>query len=957
MYVKVVSFITTMCLLISFMAPLSAGATPTTPVTVEIGQAKGARGDTVQVAVYMDPGDDPFWKYDLNVAYDPDVLELLDGMQVTDDASSQTFATDTSTSGVVNVKGSRFGALDFLFEKQAMFTIHFKIRQTAPSGDTDVTLYSGSYVSDVDPAVISAVTPGKVTVSDTAALSIGSVSGGVGQMAAAGIYLDSASAGVGSYGMRIGFNPAALEVSSITGESGDTFVSGFNNAGGSLAVAWADVTGGDRPVTAGRKLFTVNFKVKPGTAAGDQFPLTVTSPSELDSFSVTDTSGKEMIKTIKAGSVIVGLTVTASDPTGEGTDGKTKVSVAEPAEAGNTFKYKNFAGGAVSVPNIGDSIGADYADLPADGLIAAANGDKIVVAEVSAAGKAVKLGQTTAIVANEPVAGLAAPANLTAAAGDGRAGLSWNSVTGATYYNVYMSTATGAYSGMPAATVTGTTYSYTASGLTNGQAYYFVVKAGNALGVSANSNEASAVPQAASKPDEDNHTGGGSGSGSSSSKESIAVHVQNGGDRNGTVVATIFISRTTAADGSKKDEVTFTPDQVNKTIEQLKAAGSELAKIVIPDQKDEVAELNVNIPRAAGEQLAKNKIHLEIFTNHTRVVIPFSSLQGLTGDAYFRIVPVKKEKERKEIEQRASTEQAVRQAAGSGKVTVIGRPMEIETNIQSRPVTLVLPLGNASLDEKQLGNLGIFIEHSDGTKEWVRGEIVAYDEAGRKGITFTINKFSTFTILHIEREQANKPHQAYIQGYADGTFGPERSITRAEMAAILTRLAGQTEKRAGQTYKDVDAAHWAKESIARATKAGLMDGYPDGSFKPDQTMTRAEMAVIATRMKEAVRSSNGGTRSFPDVSGHWAQSAIEQAQAAGIIGGYEDGTFRPDRTLTRAETVAIVSRLLGRAPLTGAAPKWTDVPQGHWAFGLIQEASTDHAYEVKSRVEQYMPEL
>ncbi|MDG0811375.1 S-layer homology domain-containing protein [Cohnella rhizosphaerae] len=214
-------------------------------------------------------------------------------------------------------------------------------------------------------------------------------------------------------------------------------------------------------------------------------------------------------------------------------------------------------------------------------------------------------------------------------------------------------------------------------------------------------------------------------------------------------------------------------------------------------------------------------------------------------------------------------------------------------------------------------------------------------QAGSGGIRFTVDKFSTFTIVHIDGE---KPSQlkAYVQGYADGTFGPERGITRAEMAAILTRVSGNaenTEKQAGKSYTDVSAGHWAKDAIVDVTKAGLMDGYPDGSFKPGQTMTRAEMAKIAARM---LATTPGGNGSFSDISGHWAQSAIELAKAAGIIGGYSDGSFRPDQTLTRAEAVAMISKLSGRAPLSEAPAKWRDVPKSHWAFGFIQEASIDH---------------
>ncbi|MUT66709.1 hypothetical protein GOM71_12305 [Paenibacillus sp. NEAU-GSW1] len=124
---------------------------------------------------------------------------------------------------------------------------------------------------------------------------------------------------------------------------------------------------------------------------------------------------------------------------------------------------------------------------------------------------------------------------------------------------------------------------------------------------------------------------------------------------------------------------------------------------------------------------------------------------------------------------------------------------------------------------------------------------------------------------------------------------------------------------------------------------GLMTGYPDGSFKPDQQISRAEMAAIIARITNASDSVTDG--SFMDISGHWAQGAIVEAQSAGIMSGYSDGTFRPDQPLTRAEAVVTINRLLDRGPLSGAPSKWSDVSEQHWAYAHIQEASISHNFE------------
>ncbi|MEK3911830.1 S-layer homology domain-containing protein [Paenibacillus sp. FSL H7-0331] len=207
----------------------------------------------------------------------------------------------------------------------------------------------------------------------------------------------------------------------------------------------------------------------------------------------------------------------------------------------------------------------------------------------------------------------------------------------------------------------------------------------------------------------------------------------------------------------------------------------------------------------------------------------------------------------------------------------------------------------------------------------------------------TVNEPSTVNVeMEDVKPETEKQHKAYISGYPDGTFGPEKSITRAEMATLLFRAFEKAANKTHFTYTDVASTHWAQEAIEQVTKMGLMEGYEDGSFKAEQMITRAEIAVILSRLSSNTPSSG---ESFPDVKGHWAQTAIEQLKATGIISGYADGTFRPEQTLKRAEVVAMINRLLGRGPLTTMAAIWSDVPNDHWAFGQIQEASIDHAAE------------
>jgi len=506
-------------------------------------------------------------------------------------------------------------------------------------------------------------------------------------------------------------------------------------------------------------------------------------------------------------------------------------------------------------------------------------------------------------------------------------------------------------------TATGSSSPIRVTGLTGGTAYTFTVTATSAAGTSeASSPSGIVIPKSPSPPSSSDTDS----TNNSLQTETITVDVENGENGSGSVVSKAVISRTTDATGRKTDTVNLTPEQAASTVEQLASAGSSSARLVIPDPKDQVSALNVNLPKASMATLADAGVGLEISTANAQVVIASSSLQGLKEDLYFRLVPLKEENERQAAEQRAKDNQLAINIIGGGDLQVIGRPMTIETNMQNRPVTLVLPLGGQALSEDQLKDLGVFIEHSDGTKEWVKGEIVPYDKNGQYGIRFDVTHFSTFTVVYMPSPAAPSMHKAYISGYPDGTFSPDRSITRAELASMLARVY---ESEAGQpaiAFTDIGSTDWAKEAVDKVASSGMMEGYPDGSFKPGQPVTRAEMASIEARLMEKARgttapAASAGGGSFSDTDGHWAEAAIERVRVAGIISGYADGTFRPDQALTRAEAVTMINKLLGRGPLVGVKPIWPDVAEGNWAFGNIQEASVDHTYEQKPDREQWTP--
>ncbi len=459
------------------------------------------------------------------------------------------------------------------------------------------------------------------------------------------------------------------------------------------------------------------------------------------------------------------------------------------------------------------------------------------------------------------------------------------------------------------------------------------------------------------------NSGNGAATAPSSKKEEIVVDVDGA---NGTNLAKTSITRTTQANGTVKDHVSMSENIAKDTVEKAKQLGIDTVRIVIPDIDDKVSEVMVEVPKAALKQLRDGNLNLEIETDNAVISIPLISVSDFNEDLYFRIVPIKSETGRKQVEERAKQEKMIQNVVRDQTVRVLGRPMEIETNMQNREVSIVLPLKDSlpvdsAERQKVLDNLGVFIEHSDGTKELLQGKLVSLKD-GSEGIEFTITKFSTFTLVYMDGWKAAhvSQHAAYINGF--GTeFRPGAFVTRAQMAAMLARNAADPKATADQTpYGDVGAAHWAYNEILQTKALGMMTGTMEGSFDPDGSVTRAQMAMIAYRwiQQECAQDALAfeGCSSLPgqsssgykDVSSaHWAAEAISFMNSTGFMVGYDDNTFRPDGELTRAEAVKVLNRLFKRGPLTGTnTMTFTDVPTTYWAYQEIEEAGRDHKYNI-----------
>ena len=201
-------------------------------------------------------------------------------------------------------------------------------------------------------------------------------------------------------------------------------------------------------------------------------------------------------------------------------------------------------------------------------------------------------------------------------------------------------------------------------------------------------------------------------------------------------------------------------------------------------------------------------------------------------------------------------------------------------------------------------------------------------------------------------------HHTFFIGYPDGLFKPERNVSRAEVAAALTRALGLGWSNTKPSYPDVPATHWSSGNIQIMKAEGIMIGDVSGTFRPDAFITRAETATLLLRMLKVAPFHNLTSSSFKDVSAtNWAIGYIESMQKYGLITGYPDGTYKPNAHILRSEFTAIADRALGReisksSQVTGLGKdiRWPDVPVSHWAYLYILEASTPHTVKQVNRL-------
>ena len=221
--------------------------------------------------------------------------------------------------------------------------------------------------------------------------------------------------------------------------------------------------------------------------------------------------------------------------------------------------------------------------------------------------------------------------------------------------------------------------------------------------------------------------------------------------------------------------------------------------------------------------------------------------------------------------------------------------------------------------------------------------------------TYTENTYKTATLNKTD-------HFAFLKGYPDGGFAPGRNMSRAEVTTMYARLLTE-QMEAGKTYpasfSDVTSAHWAAKYIGYMEQFGIVRGYSDGTFRPNAPITRAEFAAICCRFEKLT----SGTVTFSDVpASHWAAKSVAYAATRGWVTGYADGTFKPGNNITRAEVAAVTCRLLERsadeayirAHLKELPRVFADMNEQHWAYWYAMEAANGHDYTKSGNAETWL---
>ena len=218
----------------------------------------------------------------------------------------------------------------------------------------------------------------------------------------------------------------------------------------------------------------------------------------------------------------------------------------------------------------------------------------------------------------------------------------------------------------------------------------------------------------------------------------------------------------------------------------------------------------------------------------------------------------------------------------------------------------------------------------------------------------TVTLYAGWTGSSVPDSLNGEDHFAYVQGYADGTVRPNTPVTRAQVATILFRLLDESVRKEylteNNTFTDVASNYWANTAISTMANMGVFKGRTADRFDPNAPITRGEFAAVCARFDDSKVKT---TETYSDINGYWAANEILRAAALGWVQGYQDGSYRPNHSITRAQVVTMINRVLCRMPeknadLLKGMSSFTDCAEDDWCYLAIQEATNSHGYKTKS---------
>ncbi|WP_158301928.1 X2-like carbohydrate binding domain-containing protein [Paenibacillus mesophilus] len=519
-----------------------------------------------------------------------------------------------------------------------------------------------------------------------------------------------------------------------------------------------------------------------------------------------------------------------------------------------------------------------------------------------------------------------APVLVSAVAANRQVTLSWTPVNGATGYKVYQTVTSGTYGSSTPITVGGSVYGYTSTELTNGITYYYVVKAMNNAGDSVASNELSAKPfSAVVYP-----------SGSVTPNSGVNVLVNGKAEQTGTAT-------TTTVNGQSVTTVAIDPAKLQ---ERLDAAGQN-AVITIPITTTSdvaVGELNGQMVN----NMEKKQAVIEIKTDSATYTIPAEQIDINAISAQLgQNVTLSDIKIQIEIAKPTAAETTVVQnAAKAGEFSLVLPPLEFtvrgvyngktfEINKFDAYVERTIAIPD-NVDASKITTA--IVVDPDGTVRHVPTQIVKIDGKYYAKVNSLTNSIYSLVWHPITFKDAethwakdtinNMGSRMIVNGVSNGMFNPDQNMTRAEFAAVIVRGLGlKAESAATSPFKDVKSSDWFSGAVQTAYANGLIGGFEDGTFRPQESITREQaMVIIAKAMKITQLQSKQGkspqewtpsTSDFTDRAAiaDWATASVEDALKAGLVTGRNGSKLAPKDTVTRAEITVLVQRLLQKSQL------------------------------------------